>query len=94
MVVFVVLMFTTAGLTRSAKSEKERGTLPASEGEEKGEVAEAVGISGMVEDVNKDERKISTRETIKKATRNASKNIKKVLRFWFFIFSSDLLCRA
>jgi len=46
----------------------------------KGEVAEALGISGIAEGI-KEERKTSTSDTIKKAIRNASKNIKKVLRF-------------
>ena len=38
-------MFTTAGLTRSAKSEKEPGTVPS--------IAEAVGISGAPETISR-----------------------------------------
>jgi hypothetical protein len=75
--VFVVLILTTAGLTRSARSEKEPGVVPSS--------ADAVGISGAPDDVRED-LITSTKETIKKAIKNAIKNIKNVLRFLFSIF--------
>src|SRR5208283_1579716 len=82
--IFVVLILTTAGLTRSARSEKEPGTVAS--------IAAAAGISGAPEGIREDLR-TSTRETIKKATKNAIKNIKKVLRFLFSISSSTTLIK-
>lgn len=79
---------TTAGFTRSTRSEKEVGVMPGvfvSEG-----TAWAAGISGAPELV-KDDLKTPTSETIKKATRKAIRNIKNVFRFEFFIFSSRIM---
>jgi len=76
--VFVVLIFTTAGLTRSARSEKEPGAVPS--------IADAAGISGAPEGIRED-LKTSTKETMKKAIKNAIKNMKKVLRFLFSILT-------
>ena len=82
--VFVVLMFTTAGLTRSARSEKEPGVVSDDE------TAAAVGISGAPEG-KKEDRRTSTKETIKNAIKNAIKNMKNVLRFLLSILSSVTL---
>ena len=84
--VFVVLMFTTAGLTRSARSEKEPGVVSEEE------TAAAVGISGAPEG-KKEDRRTSTKETIKNATKNAIKNMKNVLRFLLSILSSVTLIK-
>jgi uncharacterized protein (DUF2225 family) len=78
-------MFTTAGLTRSARSEKEAGVLPS-----EGETATAVGISGAPEGKYEDLR-TSIKETIKNAIKKAIKNMKNVLRFLLSILSSVTL---
>ena len=74
----VVLILTTAGLTLSVKSENDPGVMPS--------IADAAGISGAPEDKS-DDLRTSTKETRKKAIKNAIKNIKNVFRFLFSILS-------
>jgi hypothetical protein len=63
-------MLTTAGFTFSARSAKDPGALTLT--------ALAEGIS--VPDGTKDDFRTSTKETIKKAMRNARRNMMNVLR--------------
>jgi len=73
----VVLILTTVGFSRSAKSAIDPGVRPLSPEE----TAEAVGTSGPGPEGTNDERKTSTKETMKNPIRQASKNIIKVFRF-------------
>lgn len=82
--VLVVLMFTTAGLTRSVRSEKDKGVCaPAGAA---ADTASAAGISGAPESVN-DDLRTPTSETMKKATRKAIRNIKNDFLFVFMILT-------
>src|SRR3989339_107122 len=81
-IILVVLMFTTDGLSLSAKSANDNG---ACEGEAV-ETAEASCTSGTGDDLKKEERSTSTAETIKKPIKKAMRNMTKVFRPLFSVF--------